>query len=90
MTTKKETPKKGRLLSLDKTTVSRGELAKWICWLSDNSIRVGNLGYGAKRKVQELWGKNSLVVRSGSYYFLLAEEDDGRRMPWEKSKSKGN
>lgn len=89
MNTEKETPKKGRFITLDKTKIARAELEKWIRWLNENSIRVGNFGYGTKRKVQEMWGKMSLVVRSGSYYFLLAEEDDGRRMPWEKSEGKG-
>ena len=72
--------KRGRTVYLNKKTTP--DAAKWVRWLEEN-CQASTGPYGSLTGMRKLyWGRQSLIVKAGAYLYLIANIDDGRRLPW--------
>jgi hypothetical protein len=76
---KEKKPKKGRTVIL----VKKGEdTAKWVRWLEKN-CKASAGPHPSLKGARKEWGRESLIVKSGAYLYLISSKDNGRRrLPW--------
>ncbi|MGN0130683.1 MAG: hypothetical protein ACI4CE_07345 [Methanomethylophilus alvi] len=79
--TDNEIAKRGRTIILKKK--STPDAAKWVKWLEDNCLASAGPYPNICGMRNIYWGRQSLIVKSGAYIYLIAPRDDGRKMPWE-------
>ena len=56
---------------------------KWIEWLDKNCQASAGPYPNIAGMREKYWGKAALIVKAGIYIYLIANNDDGRRLPWE-------
>ena len=72
--------RKGRTITFHKKNTPNA--AKWVLWLEENCLASAGPYANLKGMRQSYWGKEALVVKAGTYLYLMGREDDGRDMPW--------
>lgn len=73
--------KRGRTIILKKKSTPNA--AKWVKWLEDNCLASTGPYPNICGMRNLYWGKTALIVKAGAYIYLIANRDDGRKMPWE-------
>ena len=74
--------KRGRTVILKKK--NNPDAAKWVRWLDEN-CQASAGPYGNLTGMRNLyWGKESLVVKSGAYLYMMKRFDDFKPLPWER------
>lgn len=73
--------KKGRTVYFSKRQVPNA--AKWVLWLDKNCLASAGPHPNICGMRNLYWGKEALIVKTGSYAYLITCKDDGRKLPWE-------
>lgn len=76
--------KRGRTIILKKT---RPNVVQWIRWLEETALKTEGPHPDVCKTRNEIWGKESLIVRAGAYIYLIKEKDDGCKLPWESKET---
>lgn len=74
--------RRGRTIYFLKTKHPQ-DAAKWVKWLEEKCQASAGPYCNLTGMREKYWGREALIVKAGSYAYLITSRDDGRRMPWE-------
>lgn len=74
--------KRGRTIVFNKRHTP--DAAKWVEWLERNCQSSAGPRCSLVGMRKMYWGREALIVKAGSYAYLIASKDDGRVLPWER------
>lgn len=78
---KGESEKRGRTIILNKRKIPNA--VKWVKWLEEKCLASTGPYPNLTGMRNIYWGRQALIVKAGAYIYLIANKDDGRKMPWE-------